>query len=156
MPSNPPRIVVADDDAGIREIIRTRLQAAGYAVEIARTGYEALTKIETCRPAGVVLDINMPEMDGFGVLAALGPRNRIPILVLTARHAAEDVRRAVDLGAKDYLAKPFTEAQLIARVSRLLRPPKITTGSVEGANANVVLLGPTAATEVHPRPLGPA
>lgn len=130
MPSSRPCIVVADDDSGVREIIRTRLQSAGYGVEMARTGYEALAKIDACDPAGLVLDINMPELDGFGVLAALGSENRIPILVLTARHAAEDVRRAVNLGAKDYLAKPFSEAQLMARVSRLLRPRRVTEGSV--------------------------
>jgi len=121
MPSDT-RILVAEDDAGIRDIIRTRLQMAGYQVEIARNGVEALSKLQTWRPAAVILDINMPELDGFGVLEALGPRAReTPILVLTARHAAEDVRRAIGLGAKDYLAKPFTESQLLARVARLLR-----------------------------------
>jgi DNA-binding response OmpR family regulator len=121
MPSEV-RILVAEDDAGIRDIIRTRLQMAGYQVEVARNGVEALSKLKTWRPAAVILDINMPELDGFGVLEALGPAaKQTPILVLTARHAAEDVRRAIGLGAKDYLAKPFTESQLLARVARLLR-----------------------------------
>jgi len=66
----------------------------------------------------------MPEMDGFAVLEALKEHGRIlPVLVLTARHAADDVRRAVSLGAKDYLTKPFTEALLQARVARLFRAP---------------------------------
>ena len=122
MPSNP-RILVVEDDSGIREIVRTRLRSVGYEVETARTGFEALSKIDTWHPAAVVLDINMPELDGFGVLEALGPKaGETPILVLTARHAAEDVRRAIGLGAKDYLAKPFSESQLMARVARLLRP----------------------------------
>jgi two-component system OmpR family response regulator len=73
----------------------------------------------------MILDINMPELDGFGVLEALGQDAGLtPILVLTARHAAEDVRRAIGLGAKDYLAKPFSESQLLARVARLLRTPR--------------------------------
>jgi two-component system OmpR family response regulator len=124
MPSNA-RILIAEDDAGIRDIIRTRLQMAGYVVETARNGVVALSKLSTWRPAAMILDINMPELDGFGVLEALGPDAGLtPILVLTARHAAEDVRRAIGLGAKDYLAKPFSESQLLARVARLLRTPR--------------------------------
>jgi DNA-binding response OmpR family regulator len=124
MPSSP-RVLVVEDDAGIREIVRIRLRSVGYEVETARTGYEGLSKIKTWRPSAVVLDINMPELDGFGVLEALAEAAaRTPILVLTARQAADDVRRAIGLGAKDYLAKPFSEAQLLARVARLLRPPR--------------------------------
>jgi len=73
---------------------------------------------------GPVLDINMPVLDGLSVLEALKAGGCLfPVLVLTARHARDDVRRAVSLGAKDYLTKPFTEAQLLARVARLLRAP---------------------------------
>jgi two-component system OmpR family response regulator len=123
--SSKPRILIAEDDAGIRDIIRTRLHMAGYEVETARNGVVALSKLSTWRPAAMILDINMPELDGFGVLEALGQDAGLtPILVLTARHAAEDVRRAIGLGAKDYLAKPFSESQLLARVARLLRTPR--------------------------------
>ena len=128
MPANP-RILVVEDDAGIRDILRTRLRSAGYEVETARNGIEALSKVKTWEPAAMVLDINMPELDGFGVLQALGPRAaKTPTLVLTARHASEDVRRAIGLGAKDYLGKPFSETQLLARVARLLRPPRPPQG----------------------------
>lgn len=118
-----PRILVAEDDSGIRHIIRTRLEGAGYSVETARNGVEALQLLASFRPEGLVLDINMPELDGFGVLDQLqqAPEMRLPTLILTARHAADDVRRAVKLGAKDYLTKPFSEAQLLARVGRLMR-----------------------------------
>jgi DNA-binding response OmpR family regulator len=71
----------------------------------------------------MILDINMPLMDGFSVMAQLG-RDRLqalPTLVLTARHQAEDVKRAIELGARDYLAKPFAEARLLQRVARLFR-----------------------------------
>jgi two-component system OmpR family response regulator len=99
MPSSA-RILVAEDDSGIRDIIRIRLQAAGYEVDVARNGVEALAKIKTSRPSAMILDINMPEMDGFGVLESMaGHIQRVPVLVLTARHAAEDVRRAIGLGA---------------------------------------------------------
>jgi two-component system OmpR family response regulator len=121
------KVLVAEDDEGIRSILRTRLQAAGYEVLAARNGLEALQRIKSWRPDAVVLDVNMPEMDGFTVLKSLqdaagGPP---PTLILTARHAADDVKMAIGLGAKDYLAKPFSEGQLLARVARLLRhaPP---------------------------------
>jgi DNA-binding response OmpR family regulator len=120
------RILVAEDDSGVRDLIRTRLNAAGFDTHTAKNGVEALMRIGELKPDALVLDINMPEMDGFGVLEALKDnpaRARLPVLVLTARHAAEDVRRAVGLGAKDYLTKPFNDAQLLARVARLLRPP---------------------------------
>ena len=126
MPSSP-RILVVEDDSGIREIVRTRLRSVGYEVETARTGFEALSKIDTWHPSAVVLDINMPELDGFGVLEALGPKaGKTPILVLTARHAAEDVRRAIGLGAKDYLAKPLTPDALLTAIARAtaFEPPQ--------------------------------
>jgi two-component system OmpR family response regulator len=121
-----PRILVAEDDAGVRDVIRTRLEMAGYETHTARNGVEALKRVLELKPQGLMLDINMPELDGFGVLTALRSRPELkfaPTLILTARHAPGDVRRAVGLGAKDYLSKPFTESQLLARVARLLRPP---------------------------------
>lgn len=121
-----PRILVVDDEVGIRDLIRTRLRMAGYDTHTARNGAEAVQRIAELRPDGLVLDINMPEMDGFGVLEHLKAEEgakRLPVLVLTARHDEGDVQRAVALGAKDYLTKPFSESQLLARVARLLRPP---------------------------------
>jgi DNA-binding response OmpR family regulator len=126
--SDKKRILVAEDDAGIRELIRTHLRMAGYDIYTARTGVEALEAIGALDLHAAVLDINMPELDGFGVLEALRPPsiyNRIPILVLTARHGGDDVRRAVRLGAKDYLTKPFSQIQLVSRVARLLRQPMV-------------------------------
>lgn len=118
------RILVAEDDQGIRELIRTRLDALGYDVHTARNGIEALDRISAICPSVLILDINMPGADGFTVLKTIRKRNyAVRVLMLTARHASDDVRRAVELGAKDYLTKPFTEAQLQARVARLLRAP---------------------------------
>lgn len=120
------RILVVEDDAGVRDLVCTRLSLAGFETHTARNGAEGLTRARELRPDAMVLDINMPQMDGFGVLRALKVQNRqVPTLVLTARHAAEDVRLAISLGAKDYLTKPFNEQQLLARISRLLRPPAV-------------------------------
>ncbi len=118
------RVLVVDDDSNVRDLIRVRLDAAGYDVHTARTGLEAIDRIGELSPSAMVLDINMPQMDGFGVLAAMKKEGKsLPVLVLTARHAGDDVRRAIDLGAKDYLTKPFNELQLLARVARLMRRP---------------------------------
>ena len=122
--SRSARVLVVDDDAGVRDLIRVRLFGAGYDVHTARDGVEAMSRIGELRPNAMVLDINMPLMDGFGVLAAMKQEHiSLPVLVLTARHAGDDVRRAIGLGAKDYLTKPFNEAQLLARVARLMRRP---------------------------------
>jgi two-component system OmpR family response regulator len=118
-------IVVAEDDPSICDLIRTRLELDGYDVHTAHDGPEALERIFAVQPRGVVLDINMPGLDGFGVLEALRATDDFiipPVLFLTARHLAGDISRALSLGAKDYLTKPFTEADLTARVARLLRP----------------------------------
>lgn len=119
-------ILVAEDDANVRELVRTRLQISGYDVVTARTGNEAVGRVRTSPVDALVLDINMPELDGFGVLRAIQGTpsiRRLPVLMLTARHAAQDVRLALVLGARDYLTKPFSEQQLVARVARLLRAP---------------------------------
>jgi two-component system OmpR family response regulator len=118
------RILVVDDDRAILELVCTRLTLAGYDAFGARDGAEALQRLNGLRPQAMVLDLNMPNLDGFGVLKTLG-RERAqatPTLVLTARHAAADVQRAISLGARDYLAKPFKDANLLMRVARLFRP----------------------------------
>ena len=121
--ADKPRILVVDDDSGIRDLIRSYLSSTGHDAELAKDGREAMAKIVWRRPDALVLDINMPEMDGFAVLSALKSlfvADPLPVLVLTARHGHDDVKRAVSLGAKDYLTKPFRKDQLLARVARLL------------------------------------
>jgi DNA-binding response OmpR family regulator len=124
-----PRIFVAEDDRAVLDLILTRLTLAGYETAYGRDGWEALSGITAYRPAAIILDINMPNLDGFGVLERLrkmNPPSLTPVMVLTARHAPDDVRQALSLGARDFLAKPFEDAQLLARIARLLRPrPKL-------------------------------
>ena len=119
-----PRILVVDDDKAILTLVGTRLTLAGYDIYSARNGAEALSRLDGVRPQAMILDLNMPILDGFGVLRALGleKAHRLPTMVLTARHEASDVHAAVKLGARDYLAKPFKDQQLLMRVARLLRP----------------------------------
>jgi DNA-binding response OmpR family regulator len=124
--SHRSRILVAEDDAGVRDLIRARLSEVGWDVHTAHNGLEALDRLRGLSPDALILDINMPLLDGFGVLDAMREDEkvrRVRVLVLTARHAAADVKRAMSLGAKDFLAKPFNDGQLLARVARLLRVP---------------------------------
>ncbi len=108
----------------VMELITTRLELAGFQTYCARNGSEALSRLNDIRPDGMVLDINMPVLDGFEVLTRLkssGEIQRTPTMVLTARNRPEDVKRAITLGARDFISKPFKDDQLIARVGRLVR-----------------------------------
>ncbi len=136
------RILVVEDDASLRELVATRMLIAGYSVTTARDGAEALQLVNTVHPAAMILDLNMPGTDGFGVLSALqlNPRtSKLPVMVLTARNAPEDVRRVMELGARDFLSKPFSDQQLLARVTRLLRVRK-TAPRAEPVEDDIVLI----------------
>jgi DNA-binding response OmpR family regulator len=116
------RIVVADDDAILLELMQTRLDLAGYDVRLARNGRQALDAIGAARPSAIVLDLRLPVIDGFAVLEALQSRRLPPppILIVTAALGFDDVRRCIALGARDYLAKPFKDSELVKRVNRLV------------------------------------
>lgn len=117
-------ILVVEDDPSMRELVRDQLKAAGHGVITARDGPEAITRLSNFLIHALILDLSLPGMDGFEVLKVIQGMptlNGLPILVLTARHAERDVRRAVVLGAWDYLTKPYTEQQLSRRITRLLR-----------------------------------
>lgn len=119
-----PRILVVDDDPAVRELITTRLQLAGYVAWSARDGREGLKMVASLQPAALILDLNMPVLDGFGVLRGLDRASwttKPKVMVLTARNRPDDVRLAIELGASDFLAKPFDDRHLLARVARLLR-----------------------------------
>lgn len=122
---NAPCILVVDDDAAMRALIEAYLAKAGYRTQTAADGREALRRLAAELPTAMILDLHMPRMDGFGLLREmkkLGLLQRTPTLVLTASGQAGVVMEAVQLGARDYLAKPFEEAMLLSRISRLLRP----------------------------------
>lgn len=122
--SQRARVLVVDDDPMVLEIVTTRLSLAGCTTYGARDGLVAIERLRDIRPVAMVLDINMPGLDGFGVLKhmkATGVIQSIATLVLTARNRPEDVKLAITLGARDYLSKPFKDDQLLVRMSRLLR-----------------------------------
>jgi two-component system response regulator MprA len=116
------RILVVDDDRGVRDALRRVLTLAGYQVEGAEDGGEAIEAVATLMPDAVVLDIGLPSIDGLEVcrrLRRLG--NRVPILMLTARVEVADRVAGLDAGADDYLIKPFDIEELKARLRALLR-----------------------------------
>ena len=116
------RILVVDDEPNITELVAMALRYEGFQVETAGTGRAALAAVETFRPALMVLDIMLPDLDGFAVTERLAAaRARVPILYLTARDAVEDKVRGLTLGGDDYVTKPFSLEELIARIRALLR-----------------------------------
>lgn len=122
-------ILVVDDEKAIADILRWNLERAGYRVEVAHTGAEALRRVDDARPALIVLDIMLPEGDGFRVCREVRRRFAVPILMLTAREAEEDKVRGLELGADDYMTKPFSPRELLARIKAILR----RASSEEGA-----------------------
>lgn len=115
------KILCADDDQDLLALIAFALSQAGYLVVRAGDGPSALRAFETEAPDLLILDINMPGASGFQVCEAVRAKSRVPVMMLTARGEEEDLVRALELGADDYLTKPFSPRTLLARVKALLR-----------------------------------
>jgi DNA-binding response OmpR family regulator len=115
------KILVADDDADLLALIGFALSQASYLVVKASDGPGAISCFEAEAPDLVILDINMPGASGFQVCQAIRARSPVPIMMLTVRGEEEDLVRALELGADDYLTKPFSPRTLLARVKALLR-----------------------------------
>ena len=116
------RVLVVDDEPDVREALETALELVGHRVTTAGDGLDALTTLGHGDFDAIVLDVLMPRLDGFEVCRRLrATGNRTPILILTARDSEEDTIRGLDLGADDYLVKPFALGELLARVRALLR-----------------------------------
>jgi two-component system OmpR family response regulator len=114
-------VLVVDDDANIREVARFALARAGHAVELAGDGEVAHTRLERGGIDLVVLDVLMPELDGLSLCRRLRVTSRVPIVFLSSRSEETDRVLGLDLGADDYLAKPFSPRELVARVAAVLR-----------------------------------
>jgi two-component system OmpR family response regulator len=128
MSEGPHRVLVVDDEPNITDLVAMALRYEGFEVETAATGRAALTAVESFRPELLVLDVMLPDLDGFTVTERLkATRNGVPILFLTARDEVEDKVRGLTLGGDDYVTKPFSLEELVARIRALLR----RAGSVE-------------------------
>ena len=115
------QILVADDEPHIRELVRLYLSKEGYDLEFASTGTEALEKALRLQPDLVVLDLMMPKLDGFEVTKGIREHSDMPILMLTVRKEDAVKVAGLELGADDYLTKPFNPKELVARVRAVLR-----------------------------------
>jgi two-component system, OmpR family, response regulator len=116
------RVLVVDDEPSIVDVISMALRYEGFEVASAGTGAEGLTAVRDHRPHVILLDVMLPDMEGFDVARRLGAeRARVPIIFLTARDATEDRVRGLTVGGDDYVTKPFSLEELVARVRALLR-----------------------------------
>jgi DNA-binding response OmpR family regulator len=121
IPAAPGTVLVVEDEPSIGQLVRGYLQRDGYRVVWVRSGEEALTELARHDVRIVVLDIGLPGMDGFDVCRALRARSSVPIVMLTARDEEADRVAGLELGADDYLAKPFSPRELTARLKAVLR-----------------------------------
>jgi two-component system, OmpR family, KDP operon response regulator KdpE len=118
---NAARVLVIDDEPQIRRILRPSLTAAGYEVTEAATGHEALAAVAAIMPDLIILDLGLPDIDGKEVLRRLRVRTNTPVIVLSARDRETEKVMALDLGANDYVEKPFGMGELLARMRAALR-----------------------------------
>lgn len=121
MTNNKYKILLVEDDAGIRSIMKAMLETADYRVILAETCGMGLTLYTSHRPDAVILDLGLPDMDGMQFLTRVRQDSLTPIIVLSARSDDRDKVRALDAGANDYVTKPFSAAELLARIRMVLR-----------------------------------
>ena len=134
------RVLIADDEPRILKFLEVKLKSSGYEVLTAANGAEALSVFQALEPDLVVLDVVMPDMDGFETLQHIRSMSSVPVLILSAREANTDKVKGLKMGADDYLAKPFNPDELVARIEAIRRrvaPPEnrkiveqITLGNV--------------------------
>jgi two-component system OmpR family response regulator len=122
MAESEHRILVVDDEPNIADVVSMALRFQGYGVETAGSGADAVAAVGSFKPHLIVLDVMLPDYDGFEVARRLGAQQaRVPIIFLTARDATEDKIRGLTIGGDDYVTKPFSLEELVARVRSILR-----------------------------------
>lgn len=121
------KILIVDDEAGVRELLKDALKLAGFDTHVANDGMSALTALRSFTPDIMIIDINMPLMDGFELVERLRKNgNDVPVLMLSARADRVDVTRGLTLGADDYVVKPFGLEELVLRLKAILRRSQIS------------------------------
>ena len=137
------RILVADDEANIRRILETRLRLQGHEVVMAEDGAQAMTLFRQHEPDLVILDVMLPELDGFEVLERIRALSEVPIILLTAVSGVEERVTGLKLGADDYMVKPFSPKELEARIRCVLRrmaQSQAMAGATTRAGSNIVMI----------------
>jgi DNA-binding response OmpR family regulator len=139
MPAKKMTILVADDELKLLRLVTRNLELDGYATLAATDGQEALALVETHDPELLVLDVMMPKMDGFTVTQRVREFSSVPIIIMTARGDDQDKIRGLDLGADDYLTKPFSVDELLARVRAVLRRTKLSADAGPGLGPAITI-----------------
>ena len=139
------RVVVVDDDRPLARALAINLRAHGYQVTVAHDGRTALTEITRTRPAVVVLDLGLPDLDGIEVLTDIRCASTVPVIVLSARSSSAEKVEALDAGADDYVTKPFSMDELLARIRASVRrgtpPPSAEMDAVTTPDFTIDLTG---------------
>ncbi|MCS7251405.1 MAG: response regulator transcription factor [Anaerolineae bacterium] len=129
------RILIVDDEARVRQFIRLNLELEGFEVFEASNGLEALDKIKELLPDLVLLDVMMPKMDGFETLELIRETSGVPVIMLTVRADETDKVRGLELGADDYVTKPFSPRELVSRIRAVLR--RVDTPATAGGGIQI-------------------
>ena len=130
-------ILIVDDEPGLRELVRINLEHEGFGVLQAENGVQGLTTIREQQPDLVILDVMMPEMDGWEACRKLREFSQVPVLMLTAKVQSQDIVTGLESGADDYLLKPFNMDELMARVRALLRRVPSPNRPVTAGNGEI-------------------
>jgi two-component system, OmpR family, KDP operon response regulator KdpE len=141
MPIKKTTVLTADDDPQLLRLVARNLQLEDYQVLVASDGQQALEQIEQHAPDLVLLDVMMPRMDGFTVCQHVREFSAVPIIIVTARGQDQDKVRGLDLGADDYLTKPFSIEELLARVRAVLRRAQFTASEQAHAMHTTTTIG---------------
>ncbi len=139
MTTEAPTILVVDDEQSYRDALSVALQREGFTVETAADGTEALARFDAARPALILLDVMLPQMSGVDVCRELRTRSQVPIIMVTARNAEIDAVVGLEVGADDYVTKPFRLRELVARVRAALR--RAPSGDADGTPVEVIEVG---------------
>src|SRR6476659_9828477 len=137
--ADPPLILVVDDEQSYRDALTVALQREGFLVETAADGVEALERFDAVQPALVLLDVMLPRVSGVDVCRQIRTRSRVPIIMVTARNAEIDAVVGLEVGADDYVTKPFRLRELIARVRVALR--RVPLADEDGEHLEVIEVG---------------
>ena len=119
------KIIIVDDDEDLTDFLKQELEIEGYNVEVCNDGQKGLTRIRQVEPDMVILDWEMPKMTGIDVLERLRRNSEIPVLMLSAKREVKDRVTGIDIGANDYLVKPFELIELLARIRSILKNRKV-------------------------------
>src|SRR5690348_10535107 len=133
------RILIIDDEPAIARALRPALQAQGFTVHVAPTGADALAQLESAAPDLILLDLGLPDVDGVTLLQQIRARVSVPVIVLSVRGADRDKISALDSGADDYLTKPFSMGELLARIRVALR--HVQQAPLPAANRAPITIG---------------